>query len=213
MASVGMPTNEEFPSNSRYSRERTDNSKEEIKPVTKGKVRPQSIGKRAKTAIFAEDARSVGEYILWDVVIPSFKQIISDMVTNGIERVLYGEAAPRRRSGTGSRIRYSNYSSYSRGELDSPGTPARQLSRRARQTFDFGEILLEDRGEGLEVIERLRDIVERYDIATVSDLYSLVGISSNYTDNDWGWRNLASANVQKVRDGYILILPDPEPVK
>lgn len=87
------------------------------------------------------------------------------------------------------------------------------MSQRGRASFDFGEIILDNRGEGLEIIERLRDIIDKYEVATVSDLYDLASISSNYTDNDWGWDNLAEANVQRVREGYALILPQPKSLR
>lgn len=212
-----VPITPELPSNSNKtaSDRAVDKTGKQLQPIAKGRLREPSIAHKAKTAMFAEDMKSVGSYLLWDVTVPAFKQTISDLVTGGIERMLFGESAPRRRSAYSPRVSYTNYSSYSRGENDAPGQPVRSMSRRARASFDFKEILLEDRGEGLEVIERLRDIAENYEVASVMDLYELVGISHSYTDNDFGWnrQDLATANVQRVREGYILILPQPRSIK
>lgn len=208
------PIRGEFPDNSDHKPSARPAEREKLEPIANGKLREPSVAKKAKTAMFAEDAKSVGSYILWDVTLPAIKQTISDIVTNGVERMLFGDAAPRRRSAgssIGSRISYSSIAR--RGELDAPGQPVRTISRRGRSTFDFGEILLPDRTEGLEIIERMRDVIDRFGLATVADLYDLAGISSSYTDNDWGWDNLADANVQRVRDGYVLVLPQPSPVK
>ena len=57
------------------------------------------------------------------------------------------------------------------------------------------------------------DLVNSYDSATVADFYDLVGITSEFTDNKWGWTNLHGSRVIRARDGYLLDLPKPEPVE
>ena len=44
--------------------------------------------------------------------------------------------------------------------------------------------------------------------------YEACGVSSNrpYTDEKWGWTTLRNARVIRVRDGYTLELPRPEPL-
>lgn len=86
------------------------------------------------------------------------------------------------------------------------------MSRRGRSTHDFDEIILATRVEAEEVVDRLFDLVGRYESASVSDLYSLVGISGNFTDEKWGWTDLRGAGVERVRNGYLLDLPRPEPL-
>ena len=46
-------------------------------------------------------------------------------------------------------------------------------------------------------------------MATIGDLYDLVGMTGDFTDNKWGWDNLSRASTTRVRDGYILVLPRP----
>lgn len=51
-------------------------------------------------------------------------------------------------------------------------------------------------------------IIEEYDVASVADLYDLVGISRKFTDQRYGWDNLSDARVERLRDGgYILRMP------
>jgi hypothetical protein len=71
---------------------------------------------------------------------------------------------------------------------------------------------LATRVEAEEVIDRLFDVVSRYETATVADLYEMVGVTGNYTDDKWGWTDLRGASVQRVRNGYLLDLPRPEPL-
>jgi hypothetical protein len=47
---------------------------------------------------------------------------------------------------------------------------------------------------------------------SVADLYELLGVAADHTDQKWGWRTLGGASVRRVRDGYLLDLPQPEPI-
>ena len=69
-----------------------------------------------------------------------------------------------------------------------------------------------NRAEAEEVIDRLFELVSIYESATVADLYELVGLSSTHTDHKWGWTDLMGAGVSRIRGGYLLDLPDPEPL-
>lgn len=90
--------------------------------------------------------------------------------------------------------------------------PQPVMSRRARARHDFDEIVLTSRAEAEDVIDRLFDLVGKYDTASVADLYELVGFDSAHTDYKWGWTDLRGAGVAKVREGYLLDLPDPTPI-
>ena len=90
--------------------------------------------------------------------------------------------------------------------------PAQSMSHRGRVRFDFDEIILTSRAEAEEVIDRLFDMVSQWSRASVSDLYALVGFKSEHTDEKWGWTNLRGAGVSRVRGGYLLDLPEPEPL-
>lgn len=86
------------------------------------------------------------------------------------------------------------------------------MSRQARARHNFDEIVLDQRSEAEDVIDRLFDLVSRYESASVADLYELVGLSSVHTDNRWGWTDLTGAGVSRIRGGYLLDLPEPEPL-
>ena len=90
--------------------------------------------------------------------------------------------------------------------------PQRAMSRQARARHNFDEIVLDERAEAEEVIDRLFDLVSQYESATVADLYELVGLASSHTDHKWGWTDLHGAGVSRIRGGYLLDLPEPEPL-
>ena len=86
------------------------------------------------------------------------------------------------------------------------------MSRRARSQHDFDEVILDSRVEAEEVIDKLYEVVSRYGSATVMDLYELVGLPSSHTDNKWGWTSLRGAGVSRAHGGYLLDLPEPQPL-
>ena len=209
-----------YPSNAHKAKvesKRPVKKEEEPKPkfekVADGTHRKKGLGKKVAETFTGDDARTVGEYVLFDVVIPAAKTMISDAVGQGVERMLFGEARRPRSSST-----RSNYTSYNtiRTGSSSPGrafeADGPTLSKRARTNHDFGEVVLPDRGKAEIVIERMGDALDAYGVVTVTDFYDLVGITGSYTDDKWGWYDLRSARVVRDRAGYFIDLPSPSPV-
>ena len=86
-------------------------------------------------------------------------------------------------------------------------------SRNNSSIYSYDDIVLESRGEADAVLSRMDEIMEEYDIVRVADLYDLVGITGDYTDNKYGWTNIRDAKVVRVRDGYKIQLPRAMPLK
>lgn len=199
----------DYPSNSI-----TPNKKEEpekIKKVTSAVVVEKQ--KPLLARIFGEHMSDIGTYILWDVVIPTAKSTISEIITNGIEMILYGESGStpyRRRRGV-RRDRDRSYVSYnSMYERDRSRRPSKRAPRNRHQ---FDDIVIESKAEAEEVLTVLVEAVEMYDSCSVADLYEAVGLPPEFTDHKWGWYNLSSAYVKRDRFGYTIVLPKPEPLE
>ncbi len=47
------------------------------------------------------------------------------------------------------------------------------------------ELIVSSKSEGDLVIERLVDIIDTYEVASVADLYDLLGLPNSYIDNKW----------------------------
>lgn len=212
---------EEFPSNSRNRAKTAKVEKNEPKKIEKAIVgevilRKKPLGKRFLDTFFGGDAQGVVGYVLMDVLVPAIKDVIVDAVSTGVERIIFGESsrAPSRRGGyrpggSSGYVQYNRYSSptsFSAHRREDP----REISRRARATHDFDEIILATRVEAQEVLDRLFDLISQYEQATVSDLYELVGISANYADENWGWVDIRGTGITRIRSGYLLDLPRPE---
>ena len=83
---------------------------------------------------------------------------------------------------------------------------------RTRTGYDYDDIILETRGEAEDVLERMEELIDMYQLVSVADFYDLVGVSGNYTDNKYGWTNVRNASVVRVRDGYMIKLPKALPL-
>ena len=210
-----------FPTNSKTSKAiqqeniELPTKEKKLEKVVTGKVKRQKQGlvKKFVSIFLEDDSKSVGEYIVYDILIPAAKAMICDIFGWGgfIEMLLYGDKsrgrAARRSSNTGEYISYRAF--YKGADRNSPSN-YREISRASRLRHNFDEIILETRGEGEEVLAHLNDLIVDYGQATVSDLYELVDIESSFTDEKYGWTDLRGAGVTRVRGGYLLDLPKPK---
>lgn len=197
---------EEYKSNSHASREKEKNGEEKkVEKIISGQARAKKKSEFSKFAnvFVSEDAGNVKSYILMEVLVPAVKKAVSDIVTNGIDMLLYGETGVHKRNGSSSKVSYRSY--YDRSNR---GTS----SSRTRNGYSYDDIILDNRGEAEEVLSRMDEIVATYGTVSVADLYDLVGITGAYTDNKYGWTDIRSASVVRVRDGYMIKLPRALPL-
>lgn len=198
-----MPTSKQkYPSNSITSRG--------TKPKKVTKKISGTIQRRKKpflARIFSENMPSVGDYIMWDVIIPAAKNTITEIISNGIEMLLYGETD---RSPYLKRDRGRTHVSYN--SIYDSRKRTRTVPERARTRHSFDDIVLDSRADGEEVLAGMLELLDIYEVVSVADFYAMVGLDAEWTDNRYGWDNLASAEVRRIRQGYILDLPKPLPL-
>lgn len=179
-----------------------------VEKVIKGsaKTKKRSDVKKFADVFISEDAGNVKSYIIMDVLIPAIKKAISDIVTNGIDMMLYGETGRSKKKSPASKISYRSY-------YESDNERRRDYgSVRTRSTYEYDDIVLDSRGEAESVLASMDEVVETYGMVSVADLYEMVGVQGSYTDNKYGWtKNIRNASVVRVRDGYLLKLPKALP--
>lgn len=192
---------EEFKPNSHKSKELAAPEEKKVEKVVQGVVKAKKKNgiDKLKDNFISEDAHNIKTYVVMDVLIPAVKKAICDIVKNGVDMILYGD------SGRGDRRRPSEYVSYDRRYSDRGYD--RDRAARARAGYSYDDVILETRGEAEDVLARMDELIERYGMVSVADLYDLVGITGNYTDNKYGWTNIRNAEPVRVRDGYMLRLP------
>lgn len=198
---------EEYKPNSHKSKEESKMPEKKIEKVISGSAKPRKKSEIQKFAdvFIQEDAQKVKSYILMDVLVPSLKKAISDIVTNGVDMILYGETGRTKKSGTASKVSYRNYYD-KRDDRRDYGTG------RTRTGYDYDDVILDNRGEAEEVLSRMDELIATYGLISVADFYDLVGITGSYTDNKYGWTDIRNASVARVRDGYIIKLPRALPL-
>lgn len=193
----------------------TDKAKEgaspEKKVIAKAKVQKKSAIKEALRTFFAQDLPEIAEHLVIDVAIPAAKNAITDMVTQGIQQLLYGEIDPRRRSASG----YTSYSSSSRSHYRGSSYRPRERDREPRQQkpTSVDDLVFDTRGEAVDIIEYIAETIEQYGQVSVADLMSSVGIQPRYTDERWGWTTTDAFELRQIREGWLVSADRPDPIK
>lgn len=180
-----------------------ENKEKKNEKIITGKVvtRKKSIIEKTIDMFLPEGKTSLKDMIIEDIIVPTTKNIIADIVNS----VLFGEAGRSRNSG-GSRSRVSYSSYYNKDDSRRDTRPTRSFSD------SYDDIILENRGEAELVIDRMREYIDSYGIVTVAELYEFIGVTKDYTTRNYGWTNLDSARVNRIRDGYLLVLPQAMPI-
>ena len=200
----------EYKPNSHRSRELQENEpaqKKKVEKVVGGAVNTRdNKGRKFADIFISEDASNVKSYIFLAVLVPAIKKAISDIVTDGIDMILYGGSGRGSRSKREtSRVSYRSYYDDKRDRRDS-------YSGYGRGRFDYDDIIYETRGEAEKVRNQMLDVIDRYGFVTVGDMYDLSGLTPPYTANSYGWTSIRTAEPVRVRDGYVLKLPKASPI-
>lgn len=197
---------EEYRSNSYRSKEavKTGENQEPEKRVSKivksARTKKKSGLRKLADIFVSEDIASVKSYIVWDVVIPLIKKAVSDTV----DIVLYGEARNRKKPSS-----TASYSSYYERNRDA----GRDRDRRSRINSEFEDVVVDTRTEAQEILDEMEDLLVRYNVVRVADLYEMAGIDGYHTANRYGWTDIRSARIERLRDGgYLIQMPRPMPL-
>ena len=178
-----------------------------IEKVVNGaaKVRKKNGIHNLTSVFIAEDARNVKSYVFGEVLVPAIKKAIVDIVTDGVNMVFFGGAGPRKSSGQ-SKVSYGSYYNQRDYNYRQTETPTQ------RNRFDHDDIVFPTRGDAEGVRDEMINVIDRYGFVTVADMYDMAQLSQPYTSDKYGWTNLRTTEVIRVRDGYILKLPKALPI-
>lgn len=178
------------------------------KPNRVETVTQQPVHVRSEVSVktFLQDSLgSVAQYVFTDVLIPAAKDAINDMVTRGIEMLLYGDA--QRGNPRNPRKSYISYSSMFET------SPRNRLRSNRSKRLNFSNMIFHSRQDAESVLSALDQLISEYGMATVADFYDSVGLETEWTDHKWGWDSLANAKLVRSRSGYALNLPSPFPIE
>lgn len=188
--------------------EKTPEKEKVIKKVADATL----VEKKSKLAGLVEtDLKTAGNSLVKEVIFPGMIRFVSDTLHAAVDSFLFPGQEPKKTKGTW--VSYNNYSS-------NKGQPRRTVYQENRESHttkrDLNDVELDSRQEAETVIDTMMDLCQQYDdVCSVSDYLEMVGLTGEYTDNDYGWSttDLKSAYVTRGRNGrYSIKLPKPHPI-
>lgn len=200
----------------------TPKEKKELKSVltvTPTKVKRSLLNRLITGVVGPDGLPGIGAYVNDEIVKPAIKNIIVDAVTSGINMVMYGEKGGPNRGGrpnnySGGRSSgyrpNTNYGSNYRSSSADPVQPERLVTRASKHGVE--EYVIADRYDAAHVLTTLTENADMYVSVSVADYYDLIGVPTQYTDNNHGWTldSISRASVIPVRGGYVIKFPPVE---
>ena len=200
------------PNSHQYNREQEEAETKKVnkvvtEPVTRKK---KSFGRKLIDIFLSEDVGDVKTYLVYDVLVPAIKENIADAINGAIGMLFFGEATRRQRgrsgSGTGAKV---NYGGYFNGGSDRRERIPRSYRSDDDRRESVDDILISSRADAEQVLDEMFELLDTYKQVTVADFYDMLDISSEFTDNKFGWTDLRGARVVPTRGGYRIELPRP----
>ena len=171
------------------------------------KVKKKSTARKIADVFFSDDIHSIGDSILFDLLVPNIIDTIVNIVESGVEMLFYGKSngGKRRKRSNGTIIAYDKFSSGDR--VIAPRSSGRSV-------YDVADAVFDSRGTAELVVDQLIDLIDRYNEATVHDFYDACGITTtNHNDFFYGWKNLQGTIVTKGHGGWVINLPEPQQLR
>lgn len=177
--------------------------KKKVKKVVEGKVevkKPNEFTEFIREFI-VEDIRDVAKKTIKNFLIPSLKDTILKTVSNGLS-MLFGVTPTGASSTNVGKVSYNQYS-------QKPAAPS-ENSDKSRGAYNLSDVIIQNRWEAEEVIKQFKEMMSRYQVVSVSDVYEMVGVEVPYTMNRYGW-TFVPANLEPVpvNGGFVIRLPRP----
>lgn len=183
----------------------TDRPKFEKIISGEAKTRKRSGLLKMSDVFIAEDIQTVKKNIFTDVVVPSIKAVIVDIVTNGIQMFMYGGDAVARNRAPGTKYAYgSNYNSLNQ---------TKPVQKTTYTGYGYEDPIVMNRGDAERILQEMSEIIREYGQASIADLYDLCGITGRQTDMNYGWTEMPGARSIRVPEGYVIQMPRPVCIK
>lgn len=192
-----------YPGNSKKEQANIEDKKVEKVITGTGIRKKKSLARKMADTFVGEDVDNVLQYLMFDVLVPAAKSTVSEMVSSGIEMLLFGDTKGSRTK----RDRGRSYVTYDSSTIRDKNSHISNRSGRNMARHNFDDIILSSRGEAEDVLSHLLTLIADFGVASVADYYDLVDITSNFTDTKYGWTTLSRATVDRVRQGYMINLP------
>lgn len=200
------------------------------KPKLKGNVgvdKQSTLSKFKET--FIADGVDLKEYIIWDIVVPTARRTIRDIIVGCADRIFLGATTPQSRNLVRERgiTRVQPHTNYARNSIDTRPLPNKISSNAARGFTRLNDIWFSDYEDVSNILDYLVDYIEEYGKVSINRYLenvdparlSELGIDMNFVTQDMGWVSLRDAEISEPVMGpdgtmrYYLRLPRPISIK
>lgn len=177
-----------------------------------GTVKKKSNLDRIKEEFFGDKPDSVKNYVLYEVVIPSVKSLISSAVTGGINALLYGSGNAAPNNGGRDSAPWTSTASPRRIDYGSASRNAYRNSL-ARRQIQVDDITFETREEAQYAIDRMQEYIDAYGSVSVLRYYDICGVSANFAQDNYGWTSTRDMFINSYFDhesrnaAYQIVMP------
>lgn len=183
-------------------------AKKEIKPVIPGaKKVSRPATRRFADFLFAESPKQLALRIGSNIIVPRIKAGFEEAVNNFLSGMLWGEGGHGRPASNivqapVIRAAGPNYNAISTQN-------SMTQAPRTASSGNYQDLAVPTQQYAETLLANMHDLLNQYRVVTVADLYELAGITTQPSDNAYGWTSLEGARIAIVREGYRLELPRP----
>lgn len=204
------PNSHRFKESQKEAPTASETETRKVAKVVSGKVTAKPKGEIAKffENLIVEDGRKVKDYVVKDIIIPTFKDTIWTIIVRGSERLFYGETG---HSPKNSKLPFVNYNNLFKSNAPTQTPTVGSTSTQ----YSVDNIILEDRGDAEKVLAAMNGYIAEYGEVSISTLYDMIGEPiGDFMSTRWGWRSLNTAGIMRTTNGgYKLDLPRPVSLK
>ena len=190
----------EYPSNSYASKQETAPEDKKLTPVVQHdvKTKPRSLLQKFADMFGTKDFESVKDYAIKSWLIPGLKKGFISILNTWLNDDGYSSKGGRNVT----TVSYKDYYD----QRNSVAEPKRN------DYLDYDDIIFTDRGDAEYVLDQMVDLLKRYRVVRVSDMFELSKQSSPYTGMRYGWTDLTGARVIPIRGGFVIKMPRAIPI-
>lgn len=176
-----------------------ENTPRKVKRVVRKPVQQENI--------VVDTLRETWAHMLTNVLIPGIRDSLYESGVGVLSSVIYKDA-PQARGAAVGRGNAANRVNYNKKHREKP-----RFTERDQRNMRFEKFTFDSHKEAKAALDDMMSALSQYGVATVSDFYEAAGYSNtNFTNDNWGWVSLTGSRIHATGHGFVVVLPDPEPL-
>jgi len=174
----------------------------------------ERVGRPARKRLFsflvAEDPKALARDVGRNLVVPRLKAAGEEAINSLISGLLWGNGGGRPGNGiVRGTVLNPNTTVY--GGIVNSGVSPQQLAAAAapQRPSGYQDVKVPTQQYAEALLTNLYQLLNEYRMVSIADLYESANLPTDPQDHKLGWYSLEGANIEIVRDGFVLALPRP----